>query len=259
MAIAAQSIDKKKFESELRQYVSVLWYVMTPLKLLIPRLITGLKPSRRWKALALVRSYHALTHSDREYRTHDQRFATWKRKSAEALAAKVGYVPDEHGFRDRGDHFKVMGLDFIPPWLAQKAPWCATGSTGVGLVRVLRHRVYAKSSRWYPADVATVYLVGQNESGTYFGHSVPNRITSVQAALDWIWDGHANDIIQRQGDVALIRSARGKSLPALPDRHDVQGDFIVHPTHPPLPLPVKGQRVIVGRRALARADTATRD
>ncbi len=190
--------------------------------------------------------------------THDYRYHAWIASSAVALAAKAGQMTDEHGFSVRGDHFKVDGLDFVPARLSAVAPYCDHGGEGLGLVRVDRTRVYAKSSKWAPSAASTYYLVGRNEAGTYFAHPVA-RCSTVPDALSWIWQGKEYDIIQRQGDIALIGTNGGVKIPTLPTGHNVAGDYIVHATHPDLPLPGKGQRIIVGRRAFDRANVASRD
>jgi len=197
-----------------------------------------------------------------QVRSHEVRRRAWEQGHALALAKKAGYTSDEHGTYLRGDHFSVGPLDFVPPWEAQVAPYCDLGGEGLALISVTRTRVYPKSSQWRPSSVATKFLIGRNEAGTYFAHPVSPRCNTVEAALDWIWGGKASDIIQRQGDVALIGSNGGPRMPAsLPHGHvvDEAAGVIRHATHPDLPLPGKGQRIIVGRRAAERASAATRD
>lgn len=191
------------------------------------------------------------------YRTHKQRLADWKAKSAEALADLAGAFHDEHGYLP-GDYLSTRGLDFVPPWESKAAPYCDGGGEGLGLVDITRTRVYAKSSKWRPSSVGTRFLVGRNEAGTYFSHPVSPNCSTVIEALQWIWNGRADRIIQRQGDVALIWG-KGPKMPGLPSGHRIEGDCIVHETHPALPMPGKGQRIIVGRRAAERASEATRD
>lgn len=188
---------------------------------------------------------------------HEARLARWKARSAIALAAAAGEHYDEHGYR-RGDYLSTRGLDYVPPHLSATAPFCDLGGAGLGLIEIVRTRIYPSSSQWRPSSVSTSYMVGRNEAGTYFSHPVPAGCKTVLEAVQWIWSGMASRILQRQGDVALIWGS-GPKLPALPRGHRIEGDQIVHATHPALPLPGKGQRVIVGRRAAERASAATRD
>lgn len=190
--------------------------------------------------------------------TREARLMAWKRREAERLGEMAGYITDEHGTYRRGDHWFVTGIDFVPAWEAAQAPYCDMGGEGLGLIRVSRKRVYARSSKWRPSWAASYYVVGRNEAGTYFAHPVPEGCGSVEEALDWIWSGKGGAIIARQGDIALIRG-NGPKLPPLPDGHAIQDGWIVHPTHPPIPLPGKGERIIVARRANARVDKGTRD
>lgn len=215
-------------------------------------------PRSRDKAIRLIQNWVGLVRSTESYRPRSVRLQVWKKRQAEALAARVGYKTDEHGWHARGDHFQVTGLDYVPAREARGRPYLDLGGEGLGLVRVVRHRVYANSSRWYPRDVSSVFLVGRNEAGTYFGHPVPATITSVDEALDWIWGGKAKSILARQGDIAVV-TGLGPKIPSLPEHHRIEGSFIIHPSHAPLPLPSTGQRIIVGRRAVAFASSATRD
>lgn len=188
------------------------------------------------------------------------RLQRWESASAAALAEKAGMTSDEHGSW-RGDHISVAGLSFIGHWESAGAPYWDMGGEGLGLVRVTRTREYAKSSNWRPSSVSTTFLVGKNEAGTYFSHPVSPNCTTVWEATEWIWSGKANNIIQRQGDIALISGNGGPKMPSnMPWGHKVQDDKIVHATHPDLPMPSKpGERIIVGRRTSDRATSATRD
>lgn len=136
------------------------------------------------------------------------------------------------------------------------------GGAGLGLVAVERTRVYAKASKWRPSTVTTYFLVGRNEIGTYFSHPV-TPCETVQDALSWIWNGKDMQILQRQGDIALIQGNGGPRLPRqLPWGHrvDEKRGVITHATHPDLPLPTApGERIIVARRAADRAVSASRD
>jgi len=194
------------------------------------------------------------------FRNHTSRLQNWKRKMAETLAKKAGANYDEHGYA-RGDYRTTYGLDYVGPWESAKAPYWDMGGEGLGLVRVDRTRVYAKNSKWRPSSVSTYFLVGRNEAGTYFSHPVGQNCRTVEDAVQWIWGGKAYHIIQRQGDIALIRGNGGPKMPPyLPWGHKIHGDRIVHAFHPDLPVPKNpGERIIVGRRAAERAIAATRD
>lgn len=189
------------------------------------------------------------------------RFAAWKRQSAESLAANANLRSDEHGSYSRGDHLSVYGLDLVGHWESAAAPYWDMGGEGLGLVECTRTRTYAKSSKWGPSRVSTRFLVGKNEAGTYFSHPVGPNCATVEEAVQWIWSGKADKIIQRQGDIALISGNSGPRMPAhLPTGHKIQGDIITHATHPDLPMPKNpGERIIIGRRAAERASEATRD
>jgi len=195
--------------------------------------------------------------------SHDIRHRAWEKKQILDLAEKAGQNFDEHGYSGRrGIYRETAALDFVPPWRAQAAPYCDLGGEGLALVAVTRTTVYPPSSRWRPSSATSKFLVGRNEAGTYFAHPVSPRCNSVESALDWIWGGKAADIIQRQGDIALISGNGGPRMPSsLPRGHvvDEAAGVIRHATHPDLPLPGKGQRIIVGRRAAERASAATRD
>jgi len=228
------------------------------------RAARSVKPANRERALQLVERGLAMLQSGRSTpsevwkASRERRVRTWRVRSAEALAQAAGYRSDEHGAWARGDHITVRGLDFVPPYLAASAPYFAQAGAGLGLVNVERKRVYAHSCSWYPSFANTVFLVGRNEAGTYFAHPVPNRIRTVRDAISWIWSGMEDQIVQRQGDIALAR-ARGTKIPTLPPGHRLDGDRIVHATHEPLRLPGVGERIIVARRAATLAARATRD
>ena len=182
------------------------------------------------------------------------------------LARLAGIESDEHGAAyTRGDHWGMSVLDAVDSRHSAAAPYLDSGHAGLAVIQVNRHRVYAKSSHWRPSDAASLFLVGRNEAGTYFAHALPNTFTKtysrpgVGAALAWMWSGHSRDIILRQGDIAIVR-AHGQQYPArLPSGHRIDGDQIVHPTHPAIRLPGKGERVIIARRATPRVSSETRD
>lgn len=176
-----------------------------------------------------------------------------RRRGAERLARlALGSSWDEHGpTSTRGDHTCIRGIDFVEPVPARSAPYCDMGGQGIALVAVDRTRVYARSSKWRPSTVSQHYVVGRNEAGTYYAHAVPPA-SSVREALSWVWSGRHMEIVQRQGDIALI-AGPGPKIPALPAGHVIGATHVQHATHPPLPLPRPGQRIIVGRRAQVRA------
>lgn len=189
--------------------------------------------------------------------SHKYRHQVWCREMGRRLAEQSGQLFDEHG-GTRGDHMRTHIYDYVSPWEGSAgAPYHDMGE-GLAIVNVTRTRVYAKSSKWRPSTNETTFLVGKNEAGTYFAHPVPRNISGVADACQWIWNGSADRIIARQGDIALIWG-NGPKLPALPGGHRVEGDQIVHDTHPSIPLPSKGQRIIVGRRASVQVSAATRD
>lgn len=181
-----------------------------------------------------------------------------KGRQAEKLATDAGQMWDEHG-SSRGDYLTTTGLDWVNPAEAKATPYCDMGGRGLALIEITRKRVYAKSSKWYPRETSTRYLVGRNEAGTYFAHAVPAKIGSVRGAVDWIWNGKAEAIIARQGDIALITSRGPARIPPLPSGHRVNGSMIYHETHPAIRKPDYGEAVIVARRAVVRASNETRD
>lgn len=194
------------------------------------------------------------------------------------ILSGCGLDLDEHrGFDERGDFRRSRIVSYVSADKATGAPYHDSGGLGLALVRVVRERWYSKAHHtmygWHPSTATEMYLCGRNEAGTFFAHRVPTHCGTVLGALEWIWGGRHLDIIQRQGDIALIRG-RGPKMPArLPDSHMVAEKtlpdgtvatlgVVTHPTHPSLPLPGRGERIIVGRRAKARGDGAgsqTRD
>jgi hypothetical protein len=220
---------------------------------------------RREKFYAALEEYLLQTRS-KEYReacltpgkNHQERLKRWKRRQALDLAAMAGQRFDEHGY-GRGDYMHTHYFDFVDRFASVRAPYHDLGGQGLALVSINRTRVYSKKSKWRPSETSTRYFIGRNEAGTYFAHPVPESCRTVIDAVQWIWSGQADKIIARQGDIALI-FGRGPKMPTrLPWGHKIEGDKIVHATHPSIPLPSKGQRIIVGRRAAARVSEATRD
>lgn len=202
-----------------------------------------------------------------------------ERKNEVVTRADVSY--DEHGgYKAKGDYRESEVLDYVDARKAKKVPYCDMGGRGLVLVTVTRTRYYGKHTFhnpqtgnhncYRPSSVNDTYLCGRNEVGTFFAHCVPNSCETVEEALDWIWRGQAHLILQRQGDIALIRGNGGPRMPThLPSGHErlrikpfgvkTELPWLVHPTHPALPLPRKGQRIIVGRRAAEKGTGGTRD
>lgn len=172
------------------------------------------------------------------------------------LAANADINFDEHGSKRGMDYLKTIYVSYVPFPESLKPPYFDSGCEGLGLVMVKRKRVY-RGSKWSPKSTHTMYLVGKNECGTYFSHAVPQFIKTVYSAVQWIWRNKANKIVVRQGDIALVRGPfRETEMPA---GHKLEGDYILHSSHPAIPKPRKGERIIVGRRAIARVSEETRD
>lgn len=249
---------KETYERSIRHAVAVLGRPHGPSRNLLIKVAQAVKPRNRSLAIRILERENLK--DSRVPMPQESRLRRWKQQSAEALSALAGYQTDEHGVYTRGDHILVRGLDFVPPFRANVAPYMDLGGEGLGLVKVYRTRVYAKSSRWRPSSVSSLFLVGRNEAGTYFSHPVHADCSSIVKALEWMWSGHSNQIIARQGDVALVRAV-GPKLPlgGLPRGHRVEGEKIVHSTHPAIPLPGKGERVITAKRFSERAARAVRD
>ncbi len=189
----------------------------------------------------------------------EKRFEKWKRDKVVELANKV-FAGELQG--DSSNTYWYSAVDFVSPYHgSEKSPYFDMGGEGLGLIVVHREREYARSSGWAPSSAHTQYLVGRNEAGTYFSHPVPIHHETLKEALNWIWNGKAEQIIQRQGDIALIWG-RGPKLPNnLPEGHTINEEkqHIEHESHAPLPLPGKGERVIVARRASDWVVDASRD
>ncbi len=260
-----QSMPKKTFETQLLYY-SNLDRLPDTIRMHLKGHALAVAPRNREHALCMIRTF-ALAHKVTPTATPEQarRNRIYRRISVNCkrLAEGAGYASDEHGTYKRGDWWSVKALDFVGPEVSVAAPYLDQGGEGLGLIAVQRKRVYAKSSRWFPSHAESRYLVGRNEIGTYFAHPVPNSCTSVVEALDWIWSGNAwvnetANIIARQGDIALVKG-KGPKVPDLPKGHRVEGEQIVHNTHPAIRLPGKGERIIVAKRAAARVSPGTRD
>lgn len=186
---------------------------------------------------------------------------------ASQLAQQATHNYDEHGgMSGRGDHWTTHVIDFV--WKpAELLEMCASGNI-LALVLQNRTRVYAKSYKGRPSTRSDYYLVGTNENGVPFAHSIPPQST-VREALAWIWDD--NHIVARHGDVALANTDKMfknfESVTGLTiiDNHQVSGDVhrngslyvcnaILHHTknqHPDVHTPDsnKWYKIIIARRS----------
>lgn len=258
-------ISPQKYGAELRKFgmTEKLYRQALSVKTPAHRPI-ALEMIARWKRNGMLKPQHVFPFFPSQYNNPARppaerraaRRQAWKRREGLRLAERAGYVTDEHGTWNRGDHIAVNVIDYIPPWEAAAAPFLDLGGEGMALIAVERKRVYARSSRWSPSYTTDYYVVGRNESGTYFGHAV-TKATTLAEAIAWMWQGY--EVTQRQGDIALANGGRSGYVPALPLGHVVEGGFIVHDQHPPLPLPQQGQRIVVARRATPTASRQTRD
>lgn len=208
----------------------------------------------------------------KEKRDKDKAF-----KQVVNMCREMNWNIDEHGgmltgpkggTSARGEYFDVEVLDAVPYRSSWRKPFFNTSKDHLPLAFVLlrRKRVYAVSSKWFPHYSSSYYIVGQNETGTYFAHAVSSRLLpsdkrrsspTLLDALLWVWNCPLDLLIRRQGDIAVIK--QGGRSHVLPPGHVLQGDSIVHETHPAIQAPMKGERVIVGRRAVPSVNGQTRD
>mgnify|MGYP001567227573 CR=1 FL=1 len=218
-----------------------------------------IKINKFWfSGIALLKSNTGSRSRQKLLEEYRKRSSDKKIRAALRLAKMSNLYFDEHG-SSRGDYRYTEGVDFVQPSLSKSSPYWDMGGEGLALIKVHRKRVYAKSSKWYPSSTFSTFLVGKNEAGTYFAHRVVNKVYTVLEAINWIWDGKAGDIMQRQGDIALI-NGKGPKLPLrIPEGHVITAGGIIHNTHPMLPIPEVGQRIIVGKRAAAHVAAETRD
>lgn len=178
----------------------------------------------------------------------ESRRRAWIARSAQRLAAAAGLAEVGRSW-DAGRITAVDGRDYM------RAADVIAAGLGVGelaIVSVTRTRTYAPSCRWRPSERRQTYLVGVSpETGATWAHAVPASCQSIRTAWRWIWRcGDPRDVVAYQGDVAVIRR-RGQH-DTLPERHELAGDQIIHPSHAPIAAPLRGERITVGRRA---ADT----
>ncbi len=198
-----------------------------------------------------------------------QRYEQREVEREDCLYARIGYglaLCARQYFDDARSRDGVRDttvIQAVPAWQSSRAPYHDHGRAGMALVGVTRRRYYGGRFRGRVSSATDYYIVGRNECGTYYAHPVSGAAVRsghcIEAVLSWMWSGHSRDIIQRQGDVALIRG-RGPKMPErLPAGHHIEGGQIVHDSHAPLPLPGPGQRIIVARRANVRVSAPTRD
>lgn len=188
---------------------------------------------------------------------------TGYREPPRNLAARMAqHTWDEHGGIPRD--VNVCGMDYVAPGAAREAPFFDHGGAGLAVVSLSRTTEYRGAYKGWTSTCSEAYLVGRNEVGTWFAHRIRADIQTVREALDWMWDGHADQIVRRQGDIAIIRCAGPKGLSRLPGGHTVDDatGTITHRTHPSIACPGTGERVIVARRAKQKGNGAgfgTRD
>lgn len=206
---------------------------------------------------------HYLKHEETRTLSSAEKKRVWVHKYVCTMCSNVDTLRvDEHGFGEWNGSLSVYVRDFIAPWQGSaKSPYFDMGGEGLALITLSRTREYSKAytRRYGYGHASTRYLVGKNEAGTYFCHSVSKECNNVLGAIDWIWNGHSDKIVQRQGDIALIKGVGPKYPAGIPRGHVVGDDKITHATHPDLPLPGKGQRIIVGRRAAEYVGRNARD
>ena len=214
---------------------------------------------------------------EKERKDREERDAT--RKIMEGRNARImkivhgaGISPDEHGSWNRGgDYHSIVVLDAVLDPL-NMVQYLAFGE-GIALVADDRQRTYAKSSKWRASTRRDVYLVGQNESGTYFAHAVPSDMRSVAAAFRWIWDG--NQIESRNGDVGIaipkvtIKKNGEQKKVHIVDSHYVEGEILQNGAlyarnatvyhekgqHDPVKIGNEWRKIVVARRSTKASST----
>lgn len=200
-------------------------------------------PERRKRFWQEAYKYYTKIHFPKSYDSYEKILE----KKALGLASMVNkYYNDTFGYR-RGDYLTTKAIDYISPKKSKNPPFHDMGGAGLALIVLHRKRVY---SGHVPSYASTYYLIGRNENGTFFSHPVSKNVKTVEEACQWIWNGYANNIIQRQGNIALISGA-GPQIPAsgLPKGHRIVENLIIHEKHSPIRYPEKGERIIIGKRA----------
>jgi hypothetical protein len=179
------------------------------------------------------------------------------------LAEEAGLEHDEHGGYN-GVRHNLSVIEFV--WRKKDLrKYHATGNY-LGLVNEERITRYAGSSRFPYSTRDHRFVVGTNENEIAFCHQVPNSISSLQDAINWIWRGYK--IEARQGDVGItssnLKHVRGKEDEIqIVDSHFVIGEiytkhglhvrngFIYHKKeqHPAIYVGPEWKKIIVGRRS----------
>lgn len=199
----------------------------------------------------------------------------WKEKEAKALklAEETGQIVDEHGSAyARGDHFSARVISIVDDPDTLKEMYA---DTMMVVVEQDRKRVYAKSSKWYPSTRTDGYLVGRNENGIAFAHSIPVGMRSVHEALSWIWNG--NEIVARNGDVgvampkiAIKKSGVSQNINVI-DSHYIDGEILTisgvtyarnamlyheKGQHAPITIGNEWRKIVVARRCKKSPSTS---
>ena len=190
-------------------------------------------------------------------------------------AAKQAKKIDEHGNWEFEASFDGKGRGYATNW----------DLYGYGrdihnkkLLAVIQIRRYVREKKnWYPSIRKNYFLLGRNEDGSVFSHSVESRtihaaINSgkevVKACQDWIFQVDYRKVI-RQGDIALVpvRKALGEitteKTVILQDSHLLYADeifsngtiyalnpYLVHQPHVHPDIKAQGlYKIVVGQRA----------
>lgn len=189
------------------------------------------------------------------------------------LALEAGLIHDEHGgYSGRGDHFSINTVDYV--WKKKDLKKYFACGKYLGLVTESRTRVYARSSKWHPSSRVDSYVVGTNENGVAFCHSVPNNISTLEHAIKWIWRDCV--IEARHGDVGVadckLKHVKGEIEDIrIIDSHYVRGEIykkqnqifvrngvLYHKKrqHPDVEIGDAWKRIIVGRRSTRSVSSA---
>lgn len=209
----------------------------------------------------------------REEREAERKLKTEFDSKIYRLVHDAGISPDEHGSWKRGsDSHDIVILDAITDPIEMRK-YLAHGEA-LALVADDRKRTYAKSSKWFPSNRRDLYLVGRNESGTAFAHSVIN-VSTIFGAYKWIWNNE--DIIDRNGDVGIAlakkqfkKAGESKDIVVV-DSHHVKGEIIQNGAiyarnailyhgkeqHPDVKIGDEWHKIVVAKRS--KKATSSRD
>ena len=196
---------------------------------------------------------------------------------AKAMAKETGALQEGDG--RGGDHFRlnVHDIEYDPLKLRT-----LHSRTTLALIGQERTRTYAKRSQWRPSTREDLFLVGRNENGVAFAHAVSSRnaISTVRAALQWVWDvDDIEDVVDRHGDVGVIRtSAVPKKTTtgtikvldshAFTGEHCVRGRIVyarrgvlthTKGQHPDVKIGDEWMKLVPARRSVRRTATGTKD